>query len=68
MDAENRLVSKGHVVLAKSVTPSRIDENMKIITLDSSDLEALNKIHKSKGTTRYVYPPFGVKLGFPDKE
>ena len=53
-------VSKGHVVLAKSVTPSRIDENMKIIKLDSSDIAALDKIHKVKGTSRFVYPPFGV--------
>jgi glycerol 2-dehydrogenase (NADP+) len=53
-------VSKGHVVLAKSVTPSRIEENMKILKLDSSDIAALDKIHKVKGTTRFVYPPFGV--------
>ncbi|KAF7185035.1 D-galacturonate reductase [Pseudocercospora fuligena] len=61
-------VNKGHVVLPKSVTPSRIEENLKIVQLDSSDLEALEGIHKKKGLTRYVYPQFGVKLGFPDKE
>ncbi|KXT03993.1 hypothetical protein AC578_9224 [Pseudocercospora eumusae] len=61
-------VTKGHVVLPKSVTPSRIEENLKIVQLDSSDLEALEGIHKKKGLTRYVYPQFGVKLGFPDKE
>jgi len=33
---------------------------MKIIKLDSSDLEALNKISKTKGITRFVYPAFGV--------
>ena len=53
-------VSKEHVVLAKSVTPSRIDENMKILKLDASDIAALDNIHKVKGTTRFVYPPFGV--------
>ncbi|KAF2721016.1 Aldo/keto reductase [Polychaeton citri CBS 116435] len=60
-------VSKGHVVLPKSVTPSRIEENLKTVKLDSSDLEALEKIHKEKGVKRYVYPAFGVALGFPDK-
>ncbi|KAK4506890.1 hypothetical protein PRZ48_000623 [Zasmidium cellare] len=60
-------INKGHVVLPKSVTPSRIEENLKTVKLDSSDLEALDSIHKKKGLTRYVYPPFGVDLGFPDK-
>ncbi|KAK3697287.1 hypothetical protein LTR37_017520 [Vermiconidia calcicola] len=60
-------VSKGHVVLAKSVTPSRIEENMNILKLDSSDVQALDKIHKAKGVTRFVYPDFGVNFGFPDK-
>ena len=55
-------------MLAKSVTPSRIEENMKIVKLDSSDMGALEELHKSKGITRYVYPPFGVNLGFPDKQ
>ncbi|KAK4547923.1 hypothetical protein LTR36_010642 [Oleoguttula mirabilis] len=61
-------VNKGHVVLPKSVTPSRIEENLKTVKLDASDLEALEGIHKKKGITRFVYPAFGVKLGFPDKE
>ncbi|KAH9821372.1 Aldo/keto reductase [Teratosphaeria destructans] len=61
-------VNKGHVVLPKSVTPSRIEQNLKTVKLDSSDLEALEGIHKKKGLTRYVYPPFGVNLGFPDKQ
>ena len=58
-------VSKGHVVLPKSVTNSRIEENLKIIKLDSSDMEALEGIHKAKGITRFVYPAFGVSLGSP---
>jgi glycerol 2-dehydrogenase (NADP+) len=48
------------VVLAKSVTPSRIEENRNIIKLDSSDVSALDAISKSKGITRFVYPAFGV--------
>ncbi|CAK4033562.1 D-galacturonate reductase-like [Lecanosticta acicola] len=61
-------VNKGHVVLPKSVTPTRIEENLKTVKLDKSDLDALEGIHKKKGLTRFVYPPFGVNLGFPDKQ
>ena len=61
-------VAQGHSVIPKSVTPSRIEENMQIIELDSSDMDALTKISKTKGTTRFVYPAFGVNLGFPDKQ
>lgn len=58
-------MSKGQVVLPKSVTPSRIEENLKVVKLDSSDIEALQGIHKKKGVTRYVYPAFGVSLMKP---
>ncbi|PNS15716.1 Glycerol 2-dehydrogenase (NADP(+)) [Sphaceloma murrayae] len=60
-------VSLGHSVLPKSVTASRIEENLKIVSLDQDDLKALDEIHKTKGITRFVYPAFGVDLGFPDK-
>jgi hypothetical protein len=53
-------VARGSSVLAKSVTPSRIDENMKLITLDDEDMEHLEKIAKTKGLTRFLYPSFGV--------
>lgn len=56
-------VSKGHAVLPKSVTPSRIEDNLKTVKLDSSDIEALDAIHKKKGITRFVYPAFGVSTG-----
>lgn len=46
--------------LPKSVTATRIAENLKVVPLDSSDLDALNKISKTKGVTRFVYPAFGV--------
>jgi glycerol 2-dehydrogenase (NADP+) len=52
--------ARGSSVIPKSVTPSRIDENRTLIDLDSSDVEALDGISKSKGLTRYVFPPFGV--------
>jgi glycerol 2-dehydrogenase (NADP+) len=61
-------VSKGHVVLPKSVTPARIEENLRTVKLDTTDLEALENIHKTKGLKRFVYPQFGVNLGFPDKQ
>ncbi|KAF1852192.1 Aldo/keto reductase [Cucurbitaria berberidis CBS 394.84] len=60
-------LARNSSVLAKSVTPSRIDENRKLISLDGEDIEKLESLHKTKGITRYVYPPFGVNAGFPDK-
>lgn len=60
MLTQSATVAQGHSVLAKSVTPSRIEENLKVIDLDKSDLDALSKISKEKGFTRYVYPAFGV--------
>ena len=56
------VVARGVVVLAKSVTPSRIEENRNIIKLDPADVAALDAISKSKGITRFVYPPFGVSI------
>ncbi|KAF2256798.1 Aldo/keto reductase [Trematosphaeria pertusa] len=60
-------LARGSAVLAKSVTPARIDENRKLISLDDSDMAKLEGIHKKQGLTRFVYPPFGVNAGFPDK-
>ena len=54
-------------MLPKSVTPARIEENLKTVKLDSSDLAALDKVHEKKGLTRFVYPAFGVSMVF-DKE
>lgn len=53
-------VARGSSVLAKSVTPSRIEENKNIIKLDDADMDALEGISKKKGLTRFVYPAFGV--------
>ena len=61
-------MSSGRSVLAKSVTPSRIQENKKLVDMDESDLkEIIETIKRTQGFTRYVYPPFGVDLKFPDK-
>lgn len=58
-------------MLAKSVTPERIKENLTIVKLDSEDMKLLNDysddLTKKKQLRRFVYPPFGVDFGFPDK-
>jgi len=61
-------VARGSSVIPKSVTPSRIEDNLKIIKLDHSDVKALDHISKTHPPNRFVYPPFGVNLGFPDKQ
>lgn len=44
---------------------------MDLVTLDESDMNILTDyskdLEKSGKLMRYVYPAFGVKLGFPDK-
>lgn len=64
-------VARGATVLAKSVTESRIKENMKIVDLDADDMKLLDdyaaKLTKEGKLERFVYPPFGINFGFPDK-
>jgi glycerol 2-dehydrogenase (NADP+) len=67
INTDVRVVARGSSVLAKSVTPSRIDENRKLIQLNKEDMDKLEKVHQTKGITRYVYPAFGVDVGFADK-
>jgi glycerol 2-dehydrogenase (NADP+) len=66
-----RTVARGSTVLAKSVTPERITANKTIIDLDEEDVKALNdysaELQKKGELKRYVYPPFGIDFGFPDK-
>ena len=58
-------------MLAKSVTPERIEENKKLIDLDDEDVKLLNdysdELTREGKLQRFVYPPFGVDFGFPDK-
>ena len=65
------VVARGSTVLAKSVTPERISANKEIIKLDEDDMKLLNDysedLTKKGELKRYVYPPFGVDFGFPDK-
>jgi len=64
-------VARGHTVLAKSVNPDRITSNKNIVDLEADDLKLLDdysaEIVSKKEWKRYVYPPFGVQFGFPDK-
>lgn len=60
-------VARGVVALPKSVTPSRIEENLKIVKLSPQQLSALEEISKTE-SQRIVYPEFGVNFGFPDKD
>ncbi|KAG9500412.1 H/ACA snoRNP pseudouridylase subunit [Fusarium musae] len=64
-------VARGSTVLAKSVTPERITANKTIVDLDDEDMKALNDysedLVKKGEVKRYVYPPFGIDFGFPDK-
>ncbi|KAF2405015.1 aldehyde reductase 1 [Trichodelitschia bisporula] len=54
-------VARNCSALPKSVTPSRIEENAKVLDLDDEDMETLTNLAKNKGTIRLVYPPFGVR-------
>jgi glycerol 2-dehydrogenase (NADP+) len=38
-----------------------------LIQLNKEDMDKLEKAHQTKGITRYVYPAFGVDVGFADK-
>ncbi|KAE8350396.1 NADP-dependent oxidoreductase domain-containing protein [Aspergillus coremiiformis] len=64
-------IARGSSVLAKSVTPSRIEDNRRLVQLDQSDMATIAKytddLAARKAFQRFVYPPFGVDFGFPDK-
>ncbi|VUC22194.1 unnamed protein product [Clonostachys rosea] len=65
-------VASGHTVLPKSVTPSRITANREIVNLSAEDTKSLDDysadIVAKKEWKRFVYPPFGINFGFPDKQ
>ncbi|KAK7042411.1 reductase-like protein [Favolaschia claudopus] len=64
-------ISRGSTVLPKSVTPERIKQNMVLIDLDTEDQKLLqdysDQLTKEGKLQRFVYPPFNVDFGFPDK-
>lgn len=59
------LVERGIIVLPKSVTPARIEKNIKLVKLDEEDMKSLNGLNKGH---RFVKPDWGkdVHLEFPD--
>lgn len=62
---------RGSTALPKSVTPSRIEANLKLVKLDDEDVKQLNAygedLEKNGKVQRFVYPPFNIDFGFPDK-
>jgi hypothetical protein len=55
-------VNRGCVVLPKSVTPSRITENLKVIPLDKSDMQFLDGLAANGKQQRVNTPLFGWDL------
>jgi len=69
------LLAKGVVVLPKSVTPARIASNIsdslkvkKQLEADPEELKKLDGIAASGKLHRFVRPPWGMPMGFPDWE
>ena len=58
-------------MLAKSVTPKWIKANLETISLGDDDMKLLNDysdaLTREGKLQRFVYPPFKVDFGFPDK-
>jgi diketogulonate reductase-like aldo/keto reductase len=62
------LVERGHSVLAKSVTPTRIKANYQVTKLDREDMDALAQVLSGGNLKRHGNPPWKVNLGFPDQQ
>jgi glycerol 2-dehydrogenase (NADP+) len=52
----NWALSRGYIVLPKSVTPSRIESNLEIFDLSAEDIDMINKIPVDEGEKRFVTP------------
>ncbi|KAM3496933.1 hypothetical protein MY10362_009697, partial [Beauveria mimosiformis] len=59
-------VSKGSIVLPKSVTPSRISDNLKIISIPREDVASLDALAANGKQKRVNTPLWGHDLGFED--
>lgn len=56
-----RLTDVGTVVIPKSVTASRIEENFQDFVLEKADFEAINELSKNKHQ-RLISPKWGVDV------
>jgi glycerol 2-dehydrogenase (NADP+) len=55
-------VNRGCIVLPKSVTPARIEQNLKVITLPQEDMEVLDGMAARGKQQRVNTPLFGHDL------
>ncbi|KAI5819610.1 NADP-dependent oxidoreductase domain-containing protein [Pyronema omphalodes] len=62
----NYQLQRGIATIPKSITPTRIDENAKVVKLTDEDMDELNGIHKVKGPKRFVAPPWPVDFLFEE--
>lgn len=71
-------VQRGIVVIPKSGTPARIEENIRLVTLTDEEMETMNNAHRTVGKVRisdgitslqYDIPGKGVTLlGWTNQE
>jgi glycerol 2-dehydrogenase (NADP+) len=59
-------VSRSIVAIPKSVNPSRITENAKLVDLDEEDIKEIGELHKTQGIKRFIVPPWPVNLEFKE--
>ncbi|CAD6580212.1 MAG: hypothetical protein TREMPRED_002690 [Tremellales sp. Tagirdzhanova-0007] len=59
-------VNRGVIVLPKSVTPSRIEANLKVIKLNQEDMAQLDNMAEGGKQQRVNTPPWMTDFGFPD--
>jgi diketogulonate reductase-like aldo/keto reductase len=64
-------IARGSTVLPKSITPERIKANLETVKLSGADMKLLNdysdKLKEEGKLQRFVYPPWKIAFGFPDK-
>lgn len=57
------------VALPKSVTPSRIESNLRVVKLESAEVEELSTFAKREGKNqRFVAPDWGLDLKWKEDE
>jgi glycerol 2-dehydrogenase (NADP+) len=59
-------VCRGVVVLPKSVTPSRIESNLQVVTLSKEEMAKLDGLAAAGKQQRVNTPNWGTDFGFSD--